>query len=189
MDDSQHRRSLLLSLHGLSWRLLEAFDGIARGLWAGLWLGLLTRKHLHLVDQLSYEASKSYTASNHNLSGLFGWETEGIDHYFQDRRRLLLLGAGAGREISPLLERGFDVDAFECHEGLRKTGNALRWILGREKLDFGDDLSPGFAHFFTREAIEEELREAGWRLEFFDRRTYPHAVAIAEEELTHISHQ
>ncbi len=267
MSDSPPRRSVLLSLHRLGWRLLDAVDGIARGLWAGLWLGFLTREHLHLIDQLSYGASKSYQGTDHNFSGLFGWEAEAIGHYFQGRRRLLLLGAGAGREVAPLLDRGFDVDAFECHEGLRKAGNAMlachepsgsiqamerdrcpslegrydgiiigwgmltlvqgrptrlkllrdlrsavsdgtpvlmsfyvlggpqrryriaarignaiRAVLGRDRLDFGDFLSPGFAHFFTHEAIEEELREAGWRLEFFDRRTYPHAVALAEDE-------
>ncbi len=265
MDDSPSRRSVLLGLHSLSWRLLEALDSAARGLWAGLWLGLLSREHLHRIDQLSYGASKSYQDADHNLSGLFGWETEAVDHYFQGRRRLLLLGAGAGREVIPLLDRGFDVDAFECHEGLRQAGNDLlarqgprcsiqtmerdrcpkledrydgvvigwgmltlvqgrqtrsqilrdlrsavptgapmlmsfyvlggpqrryriavrlgnviRRVLGRERLEFGDDLSPGFAHFFTQETIEEELREAGWHLEFFDRRTYPHAVALAD---------
>jgi hypothetical protein len=62
-----------------------------------------------------------------------------------------------------------------------RFGNAIRSALGRESLDLGDDLSPGYGHFFTRETIEEELNVAGWRLEFFDRRTYPHAVAVAEE--------
>jgi len=266
MADSPPRRSILLSLHRFSWRILEVADGIARGLWAGLWLGLLSRKQIHLIDQQSYGTSKSYLGADHNLSGLFGWEAEAIDHHFQDCRRLVLLGAGAGREVAPLLDRGFEVDAFECHEGLceagndllakhdppgsimgmerdrcpvlgtnydgnivgwgmytliqgrgrriqllrelrasvnqdapmllsfyilggpqrryriaARFGNVIRHILGRERLDFGDDLSPGFAHFFTRGTIEEELQEAGWRLEFFDRRTYPHAVAIAEE--------
>jgi len=241
-------------------------DGIARGLWSGLWLGLLTREHLHQVDQHSYTASRSYLGTDHNLSGLFSWEAEAIDHYFKDCGRVVLLGAGAGREVAPLLDRGFEVDAFECHDGLRETGNDLlahheprcfiqamerdrcpdldgnydgvivgwgmytliqgrerriqllrdlrasvkpgnpmllsfyvlggpqrryriaarlgniiRTVLGRERLDFGDDLSPGYGHFFTRKTIEEELKEAGWHLEFLDRRTYPHAVAIAEE--------
>ncbi len=266
MLDPPQRNSLLLSFHSFSWRLLEALDGIARGLWAGFWLGFLSRKQIHLIDQHSYAASKSYLGTDHNLSGLYGWETEAIDRYFKECRRLVLLGAGAGREVGPLLGRGFEVDAFECHEGLRETGNALlaehdprcsiqsmerdlcpnlegnydgvivgwgmysliqgrgqriqllrelrasveggtpmllsfyvlggpqrryriaarlgniiRTVLGRERLDFGDNLSPGYGHLFTRESLEEELREAGWRLEFFDRRTYPHAVAIAEE--------
>jgi len=242
-------------------------DGIWRGLWAGLWLGLLSRKQIHLIDQQSYGTSKSYLGADHNLSGLFSWETQTIDHYFQGRRRLVLLGAGAGREVAPLLDRGFEVDAFECHEGLRKAGNTLlahheprcsiqpmerdrcpelegnyggvivgwgmytliqgrarriqllkdlrasvergtpmllsfyllggpkrryrvaaqfgnviRAILGRERLEFGDDLSPSYGHFFSRETIDEELRAAGWHLEFLDRRTYPHAVAIAEQK-------
>ncbi len=241
-------------------------DGIARGLWAGLWLGLLNREHLHRIDQFSYSSSKSFPGVDHNLSGLFSWEAQTIDHYFQGRRRLVLLGAGAGREVAPLLERNFEVDAFECHEGLREAGNSLlaqheppgaiqamerdrcphlegnydgvivgwgmytliqgrerriqllkdlrasvergtpmllsfyllggpkrryrvaaqfgnviRAILGRERLEFGDDLSPSYGHFFSRGTIDEELRAAGWHLEFLDRRTYPHAVAIAKE--------
>ena len=268
MAQSPFGRSFLLSLHSFSWRILEVMEGIARGLWAGFWLGLLTRHLIHHIDHLSYGASKSYPGADHNLSGLFGWETAAVDHYFRGCRRLVLLGAGAGREVAPLLDRGFEVDAFECHEGLCEAGNALlanydprgsiqtmerdhcpnlkgtydgaiigwgmltliqgrqtrlqllrdlrsavqsgapmllsffilggpqrryriaarfgnviRRILGRERLDFGDDLCPSFAHFFTRETIEEELRQAGWRLEFFDRRTYPHAVAIAEDQI------
>jgi len=266
MADSPPRRSILLSLHRFSWRILEVADSVVRGLWSGLWLGLLTREHLHQIDQLSYGASKNYLGANHNLSGLFGWEAEAVDHYFKGCGRVVLLGAGAGREVTPLLDRGFEVDAFECHDGLREAGNdllakrdppssiqamerdrcpeldgnydgvivgwgmytliqgrerrvqllrelrasvklgtpmllsfyilggpqrryriafrfgnAIRSALGRESLDLGDDLSPGYGHFFTRETIEEELNQAGWRLEFFDRRTYPHAVAIAEE--------
>ena len=267
MVKSPTGRSIPLSVHHFSWRFLEALDGIARGLWAGLWLGLLSREQLHKIDQLSYGASKSYPGSEYNLSGLYGWEAQAVDRYFRGCRRLVVLGAGAGREVAPLLDRGFEIKAFECHQGLREAGNrlladqgpqfsiqsmkrdrcpelkgafdgviigwgmvtlvqgrptrlrllrdlrsavptdapmlmsfyvlggpqrryriaarignAIRAVLGRDRLDFGDFLSPGFAHFFTREAIEEELREAGWRLEFFDRRTYPHAVAIAENE-------
>lgn len=244
---------------------MDFLEGMTRGIWAGFWLGILTRRHFHGLDQKYYGTSKTYPGAQHNLSGLFSWETEAIDHYFKNCRRVALLGAGAGREVAPLLDRGLEVVAYECHEGLRRAGNyllahheppgsiqtmerdrcpefagqidgvivgwgmytliqgrerriqllrdlrrsttenapmllsfyvlggprrpfriaarlgsAIRRLLGRNPVEYGDYLSPDYAHFFTREGLEEELRESGWRLEFFDRRTYPHAVAIAD---------
>lgn len=265
MSDSPPRRSFLLVCHRFSWKLIEALDGFVRGLWAGVWLGLLKREHFHGLDQRYYGISKSYPGAQHNLSGLFSWEAQAVDHYFRECRRVVLLGAGAGREVAPLLDRGLEVVAHECHEGLRQAGNdllehhepscsiqpmerdrcpeldgshdgvivgwgmytliqgrerriqllkdlrastpgnapmllsfyvlggprrpyriaaglgaALRRILRREDIEYGDYLSPDYAHFFTRENLEEELEASGWRLDFFDRRTYPHAVAIAD---------
>jgi len=260
----QRRISLLLGLHRLTWGLLGLVSDTVEGIWAGLWLGLLRREHFHKIDEATYARSKNYASPEHNLSGLFDWEKAAIETFFGESRRILLLGAGAGREISPLLDRGFEVDAFECHRGLREAGNQilkradairpmerdrcpelegkyegiilgwgmltlipgrptrrrlfedlraaaepeapmllsfflmpsghrsyriahrlgwlLRRCLRREKLDFGDFLRPGFAHFFSRESLEEELEEAGWRLEFFSPHPYPHAVAKAGAE-------
>jgi len=258
-------RSVLLSMHRFSWRCLEVFEEILRGLWAGLWLGVLGRDRLHALDSAYYGTSATYPDRDHNLGGLFSWEAEALDRFFGECRRIVLLGAGGGREVLPLIERGFEVDAFECHEGLREVGNRLleergaetrimpmerdrcpalegpydgvivgwgmmtlvqgretrvrllrdlrsvvspeaplllsffimpnghrayrlawrvaailRWVMGRERPDFGDYLSPRYAHFFTQESMEAEMREAGWRPAFFDCRTYPHAVALAD---------
>ncbi len=241
------------------------FEEILRGLWSGLWLGLFGRDHLHAMDAAYYGSSATYPHRDHNLGGLFSWEAEALDRFFGERGRVVLLGAGAGREVMPLIERGFEVDAFECHEGLREAGNLLlaeqgfsasimpmerdrcpalegpydgvivgwgmltlvqgretrirllrdlrsvvspeaplllsffimpnghrsyrlawrvaailRRVMGRERPDFGDYLSPRYAHFFTQESMEAEMREAGWRPVFFDRRTYPHAVGLAD---------
>lgn len=255
---------LLIRLHDLSWRLLEAADTVSRGLWSGLWLGLLSRDDLHRIDRRYYRRSRTFNDPEFTLGGLFGWETEALDRHFRNCRNLVLLGAGAGRELHALLDRGFEVDAYECNGDLREAGNqlldehglpvtigsmerdrcpplettydgvilgwgmlqliqgrdtrrallrslraavaadaplllsfylmsgpdrryriayrvgtAVRALLRRDRPDFGDDLSPGFAHFYTRQSLQDDLEQTGWHLRFFDYRTYPHAVATA----------
>ena len=56
-------------------------------------------------------------------------------------------------------------------------GNAIRVLLGRERLELGDDLDDNFAHAFTSSEIASELAEAGLRLESFSSRDYGHATA------------
>ena len=47
------------------------------------------------------------------------------------------------------------------------------------RVELGDSLHGSFAHFFTSEEIEEELREAGFQLEYYADQPYGHAVAKA----------
>lgn len=125
-------RSPLLQLHRISWKLLRLTTSINRGLWVGSWLGLLSRRHLHELDAEYYTGSGSYPSAEHNQAGLFGWEKEVINEFFGGCRQVAILGAGAGRELFPLLERGCAVHAFECHAGLREAGNALLTERGLE---------------------------------------------------------
>jgi hypothetical protein len=59
------------------------------------------------------------------------------------------------------------------------VGNCFRWLLRRERLDVGDDLSPNYVHYFTRRQIERELTEAGYELALYAAEPYGHAVGIA----------
>lgn len=54
--------------------------------------------------------------------------------------------------------------------------NGLRHLLGGERAEVGDFLVPNFVHFFTRDEIERELKEAGFELAFFSPTPYGHAV-------------
>lgn len=59
------------------------------------------------------------------------------------------------------------------------VGNMLRRLLGRERLEPGDDLEPEYVHYFTQEEIATELQEGGFKLVFYDSQPYGHAVGIA----------
>jgi hypothetical protein len=230
----------------------------------GFWLGVLDRGHLHALDQVYYDGEEMYCNEEYNCRGFWSWEQEVIRRYFGDCKRLLVGGAGGGREVLALCREGYEVEGFECNprliqyartllerEGLsaamtftprdkcfysdrpfdgaivgwgaymliqqrrkrvaflkqlraqvraeaplllsfyaRQTGerrfvtilavgNALRWLLRRERLDLGDDLAPNYVHYFTKEQITSELQEAGFELARYSTRGYGHAVAIA----------
>lgn len=66
-----------------------------------------------------YAAAPIYRDLAHQRSGLYPFEARALDAYFPSPpARLLVHGAGAGREVLALLERGYDVDAFEPVPGL-----------------------------------------------------------------------
>jgi hypothetical protein len=58
-------------------------------------------------------------------------------------------------------------------------GNTIRWLLRRDYLEMGDDLSPNYVHHFTRREIAAELRESGFEIKFYSDKQYGHAVGIA----------
>jgi hypothetical protein len=61
------------------------------------------------------------------------------------------------------------------------VGNVFRRLFGRELLEPGDALSPLYAHFFTKDEIENEINEAGFELVDYSSDPYPHAVAKVTE--------
>jgi hypothetical protein len=231
----------------------------------GLWLGLLTRGQMHVIDRVYYERTSYYTGEAYNKSGFFDWERKAFLEYFQSCQTILVAAVGGGREVFILNELGFETDGFECNpklfefaenlfrdeniagefrlvprdevwhfgkvydgaiigwaaymmihtKGARITflkkmraqlnrgapllasfyardaadvyfkrvlavGNCLRFLLGREKLELGDDLTPAsFAHRFTEDEIREEFARAGFKLIFYSAHDYGHAVAVA----------
>jgi hypothetical protein len=58
-------------------------------------------------------------------------------------------------------------------------GNALAPLLGRDRVEVGDSLIPNYAHYFTREELEGEMKEGGFELTFCDTRDYGHGVGVA----------
>jgi hypothetical protein len=114
------------------------------GAWAcftGLWLGVLPRDSLHAIDEEYYSRSNrgdsartrlpvrpdepDYHGEEWNKSGLFDWEKEVVIEYFANYKRLLVIGAGGGREVLALLRLGYEVDGFESHPGLVTAANDL----------------------------------------------------------------
>jgi hypothetical protein len=92
---------------------------------AGVALGLMDRRHLHALDRLHYDRAAAYHGQEHNLRGLFDWEREAVDRWFRDCRTLVVVGAGAGREVLALAATGFEVDGFECNARLVETAAQL----------------------------------------------------------------
>jgi SAM-dependent methyltransferase len=90
---------------------------VLQGVYEGAWLGLLRRADLHLVDERFYDRNASYHDDAHNLRGLLPWETEALE-FFGGCRRLLLIGAGGGREVLALSRLGYEVEGYECNRAL-----------------------------------------------------------------------
>jgi hypothetical protein len=108
------------------------------GCFDGLWLGLLDRPALDRLDELFYTHGRdvvagrsfTYAAEEYNLRGLWEWEKAAIEAYFPAGARVAVTGAGGGREVIALLERGFDAVGFEPNDALVATGRMLMHRLG-----------------------------------------------------------
>jgi hypothetical protein len=72
-----------------------------------------------------YASRSSYHTDEHNRRGLFDWEAYAIDKHFPPRGLLRLIGAGGGREVLALSERGFAVEAYECNPSLVESANVF----------------------------------------------------------------
>ena len=81
----------------------------------GFWLGLLNRDLLHQVDRTYYDNQKFYRNEDYNRKGLFDWEKPVIQQYFSRCKKILVIGAGGGREVLALGRLGYEVDGYECN--------------------------------------------------------------------------
>ena len=110
-------------------RAKDAIDVVFQG----VWLGLLDRDALARVDEQYYDNRRertpggavSYFDAAWNTHGLADWEAAAIDAHFPAGGRLVVTGAGGGREVLALRDRGFDAVGFEPHAGLVEAGAAL----------------------------------------------------------------
>jgi hypothetical protein len=117
------------------WRALR----VANGCFVGLWLGVLTEERLYAIVEEYFTRSRkggfgehNYHSKEWNRRGLFDWEKRAVTSYFGGCRRLLVLGAGGGREVLALQRLGYQVDGFESHPDLVIAANEL---LREEGLD------------------------------------------------------
>ena len=99
---------------------------LSRSCFDGFWLGMMDPATLQAVDTLHYqEALNAYHTDEWNRQGLMPWEQEMVDRYFQSCRSLLVGSVGGGREVLALLQKGYEVDSFECHPYLNECANRL----------------------------------------------------------------
>ena len=245
---------------------------VVNGCFDGFWLGLLDPATLERLDEHFYgegrdvERGRSFTYRDeqHNLGGLRDWEDAAIDAHFPPRARVIVTGAGGGREVIALLERGFDAIGYEPNKALvdagaellrrlghgdrlrkserdvfpadtgpcdavlvgwasymlipsrerrlaflrtarqalpagapilcsffvrspgvryysvvARTANLVRRVRRAEPVELGDTIGQNFVHRFTREEIESELADGGFRVVAYAAQPYGHAVAVA----------
>lgn len=99
----------------------------------GCWLGAFDRDRLSQLDAAHYEtlvertatATFSYADEHWNTSGFQAWEGPLVERAFPQGARVVVTGAGGGREVLALLERGYDAVGYEPHAGLVRAGSAL----------------------------------------------------------------
>lgn len=99
----------------------------------GIWLGLLDRSRLAKLDEAFYTdgqdvldgRSFTYADAEHNLAGLYDWEVAAIDSNLPRGARVVVTGAGGGREVIALLERGFEAVGYEPNTALVSAGTEL----------------------------------------------------------------
>lgn len=118
-------------------RLLEGVVHRARGAWDGLWLGLLDEEDTARLDRAFYDREPVYGTEEHNRQGLFDWEEHVVATHLAPGCRVVVTGAGGGREVLALLARGFDVRGHEPHPALAAVGAALTAADG-----FGERVAP-----------------------------------------------
>jgi hypothetical protein len=84
----------------------------------GIWLGLLRESNLQQVTADGYAKGTTFGTDEHNRRGLFGWERTAVEKFFPPRSKVVIAGAGGGREAVALVEQGFEVVAFDPDEML-----------------------------------------------------------------------
>ena len=98
----------------------------------GLWLGAMDREALDLIDEIYYEGKANYVDEAYNSSGLRDWEAEMIEAHFPRSGRIVVTGAGGGREVLALLARGYDAVGYEPNEELVRAGARFLEARGHE---------------------------------------------------------
>lgn len=145
------------------WR--RRFLTVTNGCFDGFWLGMADRATLARLDEGFYSNGAdvlegrtfTYADEQYNLGGLQAWEAAAIDAHFPPGTRVLVTGAGGGREVIALLERGFDAVGYEPNADLAAAGAALL-----RKHGHGERLSACERDAFPAAASSCDALVVGW---------------------------
>ena len=126
-------RARLVQIYLTTKNRFDQAQGLVNAVFTGAWLGVMGRETLALLDASFYtthadpvgDRALKYGDAAHIRSGLNEWEISALRTYFPPEGRLVITGAGAGREILGAFALGFEPVGFEPHPGLREAGNAV----------------------------------------------------------------
>lgn len=107
-------RMLRLRLFAAADRCVDRIVRFLKIVHEGVWLGSLSPDELNQVTAENFDQSQFYSSKDHNRSGFFEWEQEMLDRFFRRGSRVLVAGAGGGREVLALRKSGFEAEGFEC---------------------------------------------------------------------------
>jgi SAM-dependent methyltransferase len=107
-----------------------------RALHQAIWLGLLDPPELNRITRFHYGRPGGFESEAHNLGGLWPWEADVVRGCFAGRHRLLVAGAGGGREAIALVRLGHAVTACDfcpaltaaCRRHAERAGVQVRVI-------------------------------------------------------------
>ncbi len=103
------------------------------------WLSILSADSLEKLTSIKYKLSTRYRSDENNLKGLFSWEQKIADQFVSASKKVVIIGAGGGREAFALVKLGCEVRAFEADEKMVKYA---RDYIRNKKLDIRFDNLP-----------------------------------------------
>lgn len=113
---------------------------------------------------------------------IVGWTAYSLIQGRQTRIDFLKQMRDRVKSGSPiLLSFLYAYKSAKYYKMISTIANLIRAIRWQSKTEIGDFILPeNFVHYFSKEQISSELKEAGFRLEFYSELDYGHAVGIAE---------
>jgi hypothetical protein len=99
-------------------RAVKGLLGVVKAIHVGVWLGVLSRRSLHALDERFYSREDVYASRDHARRGLFPWEVAALERHFAHCRSIAVTSVGAGREVLALLGRGYRSEGWECNPDL-----------------------------------------------------------------------
>jgi hypothetical protein len=119
------RYSLIAAVYAFLFDTWQRLINLSNMGFVGFWLGVLGRRTLHAIDDRQYRRRALYQSDEHNKHGLFAWEREAIESHFPNSGRLLVIGAGGGREVLALSAMGYEVAGVDCNRTLVELAKRL----------------------------------------------------------------
>lgn len=117
---------LRTSIFRRSQRLVRPLPGAARAIHSLLWLHLLDHRDLDDLTLLSYANSSGsgFASEAHNIADLHAWEEATFREFLSGQMRVLVAGAGGGREMIALARMGHKVTGFDASDDLAEACRA-----------------------------------------------------------------
>lgn len=91
---------------------------LGRRLHSLAWLHVLGPDDLNDLTVASYNQATGFETPEHNLNGLWDWEERAFARLFGGATRVIVAGAGGGREMIALAKMGLDVFGFDASSDL-----------------------------------------------------------------------